>query len=159
MVFYIQKSQKLSSFINEANIKPMNKIVYTTNFSNEDNYILDGFFVGWPNPPSKDRFRAILLNSAHIVLAIDQEKNKLIGFITAISDGVLSSYIPLLEVLPEYQSRGIGKKLVEHILLELKDLYMIDLSCDEDLMPFYERFGMIRGQSMFLRNYDSLKKS
>ncbi len=135
----------------------MDKIIYTTTFNEEANYTLDGFFVGWPSPPSKKRFKAILNNSAHIVLAIDREQNKLVGFITAISDGVLSSYIPLLEVLPSYQSLGIGKSLFERMLLELKHLYMIDLSCDKDLIPFYEKFGPIPGQSMLFRNYNSLK--
>ena len=136
----------------------MDQIIYKISFSNKDDYALDGFFVGWPNPPNEARFRAILLNSAYVVVAIDTKKNKLVGFITAISDGVLSAYIPLLEVLPEYQSIGIGNNLFKRILLLLKDLYMIDLCCDENLVSFYEKFGMRRYNAMLFRNYDSLKE-
>jgi ribosomal protein S18 acetylase RimI-like enzyme len=60
--------------------------------------------VGWPNPPSDEVFLKLLKDSYRVVLAFDNEK--LIGFISAISDGVLSAYIPLLEVLPEYQSKN-----------------------------------------------------
>ncbi len=38
---------------------------------------------------------------------IDDINNKVVGFITAISDGVISAYIPLLEVLPKYQNMKI----------------------------------------------------
>ena len=33
---------------------------------------------------------------------------------------------------------------------------MVDLCCDEDLVPFYERFGMSRGIGMAIRNRDAL---
>ena len=33
---------------------------------------------------------------------------QVVGFVTATSDGVLSAYIPFLEVVPAYRSRGIG---------------------------------------------------
>lgn len=39
------------------------------------------------------------------------------------------------------------------MLQELDEIYMIDLCCDEDLIPYYEKFGMIRSNAMLLRNY------
>lgn len=115
--------------------------------------MLNGFFVDWPNPPSPTTHLKLLQNSSHIVLAIDPETNQVAGFITAISDGVLSAYIPLLEVLPAYQNRGIGKELVERMLEQLNELYMIDLCCDEDLVPYYKNFGMMQTNAMMKRNY------
>jgi ribosomal protein S18 acetylase RimI-like enzyme len=93
-----------------------------------DNVNIDqlvGFFVGWPKPPTPETHLRILRNSRHIVLAIDNSTDKVVGFITAISDGVLSAYIPLLEVLPEYQGQGIGRELVRRMLDQLQDYYMI----------------------------------
>ncbi|WP_096272119.1 GNAT family N-acetyltransferase [Paucisalibacillus globulus] len=116
--------------------------------------MLEGFFVDWPNPPSAETHLKLLKNSSYIVLAIDEEVNRVVGFITATSDGVLSAYIPLLEVLPEYKNQGIGKELVSRMLKQLDHLYMIDLCCDEDLVPYYEKFGMFKGTGMILRNYD-----
>ena len=113
--------------------------------------MLQGFFVGWKEKPSHETFLKLLENSDHVVLA--SVGDKIVGFITAITDGVLSAYIPLLEVLPEYQKQGIGAALVKHMLEQLKDLYMIDLLCDAELQPFYEQFGMERAEGMRIRNY------
>jgi ribosomal protein S18 acetylase RimI-like enzyme len=115
---------------------------------------LCGFFVGWPNPPSSATHLEILRNSSLVVLAIDSETGDVVGFITAISDGVLSAYIPLLEVLPGYQKQGVGVELTRRMLEKLKGLYMVDLLCDEELQSFYAKLGMKRAQGMFLRNYE-----
>src|SRR6185312_9787074 len=97
----------------------------------------------------------ILLNkSSKVIIALDENTNQAVGFITAISDGVLSAYIPFLEVLPEYKSKGIGKELVKLMLKELDDIYMVDLCCDDDLVPYYEKFGMLKSNSMLVRNYE-----
>jgi len=118
---------------------------------------LQGFFVGWPNPPAPETHLRLLRGSSHIVLARDGEMEQggaVVGFITAVSDGVLSAYIPLLEVLPEYQDRGIGSELVRRMVDRLSDYYMVDLLCDTELQPYYERFAMRRAAGMMLRNYD-----
>ena len=115
---------------------------------------LAGFFVGWPNPPSPQTHLALLNQSAYRILALDEETSRVIGFITAISDGILSAYIPLLEVLPNYQGQGIGQELVRQMLAELKGFYMIDLLCDPTLQPFYSRVGLEKSVGMFARNYD-----
>lgn len=116
---------------------------------------LTGFFVdwGWPNPPSTETHLRLLHNSDHVLLAIDTDTSQVAGYITAISDGVLSAYIPLLEVLNAYQGRGIGSELVRRMLEKLSHLYMIDLLCDEDVQPFYERLGMVPAPGMMIRNY------
>lgn len=115
---------------------------------------LTEFFDGWPNPPSPETHLKLLKNSSHVVVAIEPETDRVIGFITAVSDGVLSAYIPFLEVVPSYKGQGIGTELVKRMFAELRHLYMIDLACDDDLVAYYERFGMIRGNSMVFRNYD-----
>ncbi len=114
---------------------------------------IEGFFEGWPNPPTPETHLRILAQSAETVLAIDDETDAVVGFINAVSDGVLAAYIPLLEVLPKYRGRGIGCELVERMLTRLEGLYMIDLACDEDLQPFYERIGMRRAIGMQIRRY------
>jgi len=48
-----------------------------------------------------------------VVLAIDADNNKLAGYITALTDGVLSAYIPFLEVEKSYQKQKIGTILVK----------------------------------------------
>jgi ribosomal protein S18 acetylase RimI-like enzyme len=115
---------------------------------------LHGFFVGWPNPPSSETHLAILRRSDAVVLAVDEETGQVVGFINALSDGVLNAFIPLLEVLPAYQGRGIGSELARRMLAQLDDLYAVDLLCDADVQPFYARLGMQPAQGMMLRRYD-----
>jgi GNAT superfamily N-acetyltransferase len=111
---------------------------------------LTGFFDGWPDPPTPERFLAILRGSSHVVTAWDDEQ--LVGFVNALSDGTLSAFVPLLEVLPSHQGQGIGSELVRRMLALVADLYAVDVVCDEDLAPFYERFGLQRLTGMALRN-------
>ena len=103
---------------------------------------LEGFFVGWPRRPSAEQHLELLRGSSHVVLA--RTGGRVVGFVTAISDGVISAYIPLLEVLPEFQGRGIGTELMRRLLREVGHLYMVDLSCDEASVPSYERLGLQR---------------
>ncbi len=133
-------------------------ITYQTTTKSITSKNLNDFFVGWPTPPSPETLLKILQNSSYIVLAIDESTGNVIGFIQAISDNVLSAYIPLLEVLPEYQSQGIGSELVKRILEQLKDFYMIDLCCDIELNNFYSRFNFIKFNAQVIRNYSNLRK-
>lgn len=114
-----------------------------------------GFFEGWPNPPSTATFYKLLNQSTYVWLAFDTERNKVAGFINAVSDKVLSAYIPLLEVLPEYRDQGIGSELVDRMLQQLSGYYMIDLLCDEDLQGYYSHRGMQRATGMMQRNYEN----
>jgi ribosomal protein S18 acetylase RimI-like enzyme len=112
---------------------------------------LNGFFVGWKASLTPERHHELLRGSTHFIVAMDG--SKAVGFITALSDGVNSSFIPLLEVLPEYQKRGIGAELVKRMLVKLDEITNVDLTCDPDVQPFYERFNMMRSSGMVLRKY------
>lgn len=117
---------------------------------------LNGFFQGWPAPPSPAEHLALLAGSDHVVLA-RVEGGRVVGFATAISDGVLAAYIPLLEVLPQYRGRGVGTELVRRLLDQLGRLYMVDVICDPDVQPFYERLGFARATGAVIRNYRAAK--
>jgi ribosomal protein S18 acetylase RimI-like enzyme len=116
---------------------------------------IQGFFEGWSNPPSPETHLQLLANSDEVVLAVDEGTSNVVGFITAISDNVLSAYIPLLEVLPEYRGTGIGRELVRRMIDQLSGLYMIDLTCDPDLQSFYASLGMSPATGMMIRNYEN----
>ncbi len=128
-------------------------IIYASSIEGITTVRLSGFFVGWPNPPSPEILLKILRKSYKIVLAIDDRTGQVVGFSNALSDGVLSAYIPLLEVLPEYQSQGIGSEIMRRMLALLEDLYMIDLTCDEARSGFYERLGMRVSHGTMIRNF------
>ncbi|MBI9044859.1 MAG: GNAT family N-acetyltransferase [Anaerolineaceae bacterium] len=129
-------------------------IKYTDSLKGINLENLHGFFVGWPEPPSPETHFRILKNSSEIVLALDNQTGNVIGFINAISDQVLTAYIPLLEVLPDYQEKGIGKMLMSKMMKKLTGYYVIDLICDPERKSFYQQFGFKPLQAMGLRNYE-----
>ncbi|HEX6343624.1 GNAT family N-acetyltransferase [Umezawaea sp.] len=110
---------------------------------------LRGFFVGWPAPPSPERHLALLRGSTHAVVALDGDR--VVGFVTVLSDGVLMASVPLLEVLPEHQGRGVGRTLVETAVALVGELYQVQLCCDDDVRAFYRKLGFQRVDGMVLR--------
>lgn len=119
---------------------------------------LEGFCVNWQYPLSQKTHLKLLINSDEIVLAIDDETDKVVGFITAITDKVISAYIPLLEVLPDYQNKGIGSELMRIMLKRLQQFYMVDLLCDTKLQSFYKKLGMQKVTGMCIRNREAIRK-
>ncbi len=129
-------------------------IEYRTSLEGVTPSKIEGFFQGWPNPPSPVTHIKILDGSDLFILAVDSATDQVVGFITAITDKVISAFIPHLEVLPEYRGAGIGTELVRRMLKTLENFYSVDLMCDEDVQPFYERIGLRPYSGMVIRNYD-----
>ena len=126
-------------------------IHYTDQISDLTPDQLKGFFVGWSTAPSPEKHLKILQQSDYAVVAM--EGAKVVGFVNALSEGILSAYIPLLEVLPEYQNHGIGRELMQRIFKHYEGFYMIDCSSEASAIAFYAKLGMTQGASMFLRNH------
>lgn len=65
----------------------MKNIKYITDIENITEDQLNGFFVGWPKPPSNKTFLKLLKSSYRLVLALSERK--VVGFITSVSDGLV----------------------------------------------------------------------
>ncbi len=143
----IRDSDKATTYIYGVSIM----IKYTTNLEGIKKKELTGFFVGWRKPLTIEQFHKILQNSEYIVVAYEADEKRVVGFINALSDEVNFAFIPMLEVLPDYQHQGIGTKLVEKMLEELEHINCIDLMCDTDTQSFYKKFGLIKSSGMILR--------
>lgn len=128
-------------------------IIYSTEKTSIRSYEVGQFYADWKQKPNKETFLQSIEKADYAVLAIDEEKNKIIGYITAITDHVLSAYIPFLEVDKSYQKQGIGTLLLQKILEQIGDLYMIDLIADKDKASFYEKAGLKSWNAMIKRNY------
>ena len=129
------------------------EIRYQTTLEGITPATLTGFFVGWPNPPDSQTHYRILKGSSNFVLALNDQTGQVVGFISAISDGVCCAFIPNLEVLPAFQNKGIGGELLRRLVNDLGGIYAIDLMCDPELQPYYERQGFNRGVGMYQRNF------
>ncbi len=137
----------------------MKSIIYSNNKEAVNDLELGVFFEDWPKKPKNEMLKKSILGATHCVLAIDKSRSRLIGYITAVSDGVLSAYIPFLEVEPEYRNKGIGVTLTRKMITQLSDLYMIDLVCDKELADFYSQAEFKSWHAMIRRNYDALLNS
>ncbi|MBK5350673.1 GNAT family N-acetyltransferase [Bacillus sp. TH22] len=70
------------------------------------------------------------------------DDQKLVGMGRVISDGVITGIICGVCVLPEYQSKGIGKEIVEQLIRHCEQKRVIpQLMCVEDLKYYYESIG------------------
>jgi len=127
-------------------------IRYTDDVASVRAEMLQGFFVGWPRRPSASQHLEVLRASYRSVVAIDDAHERVAGFVTMVSDGLLTAFIPWLEVLPGYQGQGIGTELMSRILEGTERFYSVDLVCDAALVPYYERFGMRGASSAVLRH-------
>lgn len=128
-------------------------IEYIDTLDGAENYTLEGFCDGWKKPLSTVQLRTVISNSTFKVLAIELSEKKVVGIITALSDQTNWAFIPYLEVLPEYQKQGIGKELMQKMLSKLSHINCIDLTCDPEMQPFYQKFGMLKSEGMVIRRY------
>ena len=67
----------------------------------------------------------------------------MIGFVDSVSNGVTDASIQDLMVHPAYQGKEIGTELMNRMISALKErrIYMISVTYEERLRPFYSRFG------------------
>ncbi len=112
------------------------------------------FFAGWSRKLTAETHLRTLIGCDGVVLAIDSESGSVVGYVTMISDGVLSAFIPNLEVLAAYQGQGIGTKLMRRMLDKLAAIPNVDLMCDPSVQPFYARLGMQPLGGMAIRKQD-----
>ena len=107
--------------------------------------------LGWSSAEKPDALLAALANSHAVVSAWDG--SELVGLGNTLSDGHLVVNYPHLLVRPEYQGKGIGKRIVERLKANYDDIHMHILVSDEKAVAFFERAGFVkagRTQSMWI---------
>jgi ribosomal protein S18 acetylase RimI-like enzyme len=98
--------------------------------------------LGWSSADKPKELYSALMNSHALITAWD--KNKLIGLGNAISDGYLLVYYPHLLVHPNFQSRGIGKMIMDKMQEKYKGFHMQMLTADGRAIDFYKKMGFER---------------
>ncbi len=94
-----------------------------------------------------------LSNSHSVVTAWDGDT--LVGLGNAISDGYLVVYFSHLAVLPAYQGRGIGTKIVRRMQEQYTGFHQQTVVADGKAIEFYEKLGFCKaGKCQALWIYD-----
>ena len=98
--------------------------------------------VGWTNYLERiDVLEEACANSLCVIGAYDNEK--LVGIIRAVGDGRTIVFVQDIIVLPEYQRKGIGTKLLKAVMGKYHDVYQMELLTDntEKTKAFYHSVG------------------
>ena len=96
--------------------------------------------VGWDR--SEDTYeRSIPKHYAHYT-ARDTD-NRLLGYMSVLSDGVSDAFLIDLAVRPEIQNTGIGAQIVRRAIRDLRDagVRCVQVTFSRDLEPFYVQCG------------------
>ena len=106
--------------------------------------------VGW-NILEERQAKAAITNSSYLTVAYDEKKA--VGTARVVSDGGYIAIIADVMVHPDYQNKGIGKKLMENIMIFLENsiddtqCIMVNIMAAEGREGFYEKFEFIRRPS------------
>lgn len=98
--------------------------------------------VGWTNFLERiGILEEAYTNSLCVLGAYDDDR--LIGIIRAVGDGRTIVFVQDIIVLPEYQRKGIGTKLLKAVMDKYHDVYQMELLTDntEKTKAFYRSVG------------------
>lgn len=105
----------------------------------------------WSSADKPEQLMAALANSHSLVTA--RVEKRLVGLGNAISDGHLVVYYPHMLVHPEFQQRGIGKKMMQAMQTKYSGFHQQMLVVDGDAIEFYRSIGFTlagRTQSIWI---------
>lgn len=105
--------------------------------------------VGWTNYLERpDILKKAYENSLCVLGAYDYDK--LVGIIRAVGDAKTIVFIQDIIVLPKYQRKGIGTKLLKTLMDKYKDVYQMELLTDntEKTKAFYRSVGFINSDEV-----------
>ena len=100
--------------------------------------------VEWSSGHFPEKLCAAMRNYETVVSAYDGER--LVGLVCAMDDGVMTAYVHYLLVNPEYQKKGIGRRLVEDIKEKYRDFLRIVVVAYNAEAHFYEACGFKKAQ-------------
>jgi GNAT superfamily N-acetyltransferase len=96
----------------------------------------------WSSAEKPALLHKALRSSDALVTAWDGDT--LVGLGNAISDGCLVVYYPHLLVLPAYQGRGIGTRLMQMLMARYQGFHQQMLVADGRAIAFYRKCGFER---------------
>ena len=105
---------------------------------------------GFMNRPLEQADKAIKNGLFNVTAVVEGE---VVGMGRLVGDGAMYWYLQEIIVLPEYQGKGIGKAIVNHLIEHIKKMSIpgtgveVGLTAVKGKEPFYEKFGFSCGSS------------
>jgi N-acetylglutamate synthase-like GNAT family acetyltransferase len=126
------------------------EINYRIDITPETDQIIDVYNSSGINRPTvdKQRIKKMYDNSNLIVTAWD--KDKLVGISRSLTDYCYCCYLSDLAVRKDYQTSGIGKKLIELTKNEIGEQTALLLLSAPTAMDFYPKVGFQKIDNAFL---------
>jgi GNAT superfamily N-acetyltransferase len=113
--------------------------------------------VGWGKcfHQTEEKWRYVLAASTYI--AYIKEDDKLIAFGRILEDGMMCMFYDIC-IHPDYQGKGIGTLLMNHLIDKIKDKNYISIGLftwegNKTVSEFYGRFGFEKSNAMELKKY------
>lgn len=105
--------------------------------------------VGWSNYIKQKNILQQAYEQSLCTLAA-YDNDKLVGIIRTVGDGLTIVFIQDILVLPEYQHRGIGTKLLQTMIENYKHVYMMELVTvnTEKTISFYQSVGFSSAEKL-----------
>ncbi len=117
--------------------------------------------VGWGKGPALEQTRLAMEHTLFRVSIFDGDK--IIAMARVIGDMGLDYYIKDVVVRPEYQGKGLGRRLINEILkfisengIKGTDIF-VELCAMPDKIPFYKKFGFDSNEAQRLRQFLKVK--
>lgn len=109
----------------------------------------------WGQGPSLEQTRLAMENTLFRISVWDQDK--IVGMARMIGDFGLNYYIKDVVVRPEYQHKGIGKRMMNELLKFINDHgvkgteIFVELCAMPDKIPFYQKIGFDANEAVRLK--------
>lgn len=128
----------------------MMEIIYRTDIIPETSQIIDLYESSGINRPTRDAERISRMYSNSNLIVTAWYKDKLVGIARSLTDFCYCCYLSDLAVRKEYQSKGIGKKLIEltkNIIGEQTSLILLSA---QSAMDYYPKIGFEKIENGFI---------
>jgi len=108
--------------------------------------------VGWKNH-TKERIKPAFQNSAWVAIATVE--GRIVGFGRVVSDRIFYAAIYDMVIDPDFQHRGIGRKIMEALLKRVEKLPFVHLTSTLGNEPFYRKLGLKKHKTAMARYLNS----
>ena len=126
------------------------EIIYRTDITPDTDEIIDVYNSSGINRPIKDKERIAKMYANSNLVATAWDEDKLVGVSRSLTDFCYCCYLSDLAVRKDYQSNGIGKKLIELTKNIIGEQTTLILLAAPAAMDYYPKIGFQKIDNGFI---------